>query len=61
MKGLQEAILLDVRVKFGRSKVQLVRPKIEKIKDKRKLKALHIKILRAKNWYNFQIHQQQLK
>ena len=54
IRGLQEAILLDIKVKFGRDKVQLIRPKIQKIDDIRKLKSLHTKIIKAENWSEVQ-------
>ena len=49
-KGWREAILVDVKVKFGKEKVEVVRKKIEKIDNVRKLKSLHAKILKARSW-----------
>ncbi len=48
--GLQEAILLYIKAKFGKDKVQVIKPKITKIDNIRELKALHSKIIKAENW-----------
>ena len=53
IKGLREAILLDIKVKFGKDKAQLAKHKIQKIHSIRKLKSLKIKITKAKSWQEF--------
>ena len=52
-KGLRRAILLDVRIKFGKDKVEVVRPKIEKIDGIRKLDSIKINVIRARDWDEF--------
>ncbi len=52
-KGLQEAILLDIEVKFGKDKAQIIKPKIQKIQDIKKLKSLKIKVTKAGSWEEF--------
>ena len=51
--GLQESILLDIKVKFGKDKAQLIKHKIQKISDIRKLKSLKIKVTKAGSWEEF--------
>jgi len=53
IKGLRSAILLGVQVKFGSSKVRLIRNKVEEIDDIRKLKFLNEKIFKAERWEDF--------
>ena len=49
-KDSRKRFFLDIKVKFGKGKLGLVRKKIEKIDDLRKLRGLHTKILKAKDW-----------
>lgn len=50
---MRKAILLDVKFKFGKDKVNLVKQKIENIDDIKKLESIKIKVIRAKNWDEF--------
>jgi len=53
IEGLKEAILLDVQIKFGKSKVGLVRKKIEDIDSIEKLRVLKSEVLRANSLEEF--------
>jgi flagellar biosynthesis/type III secretory pathway protein FliH len=52
-EGLKEAILLDVQIKFGKSKVKEVKNLLEKVDDVNYLKKIKRKIIEAKNWDDF--------
>jgi hypothetical protein len=52
-EGLKEAILLDVQIKFGKSKVKEVKNLLEKVDDLNHLKKIKRKIIEAKNWDDF--------
>jgi flagellar biosynthesis/type III secretory pathway protein FliH len=52
-EGLKEAILLDVQIKFGKSKVKEVKNLLEKVDDVNYLKKIKRKIIEAKNWNDF--------
>jgi predicted transposase YdaD len=52
-EGLKEAILLDVQIKFGKSKVKEVKTLLEKVDDVNCLKKIKRKIIEAKNWDDF--------
>ncbi|MDT7907054.1 MAG: hypothetical protein RRA63_03265 [Candidatus Calescibacterium sp.] len=52
-EGLKEAILLDVQIKFGKSKVKEVKTLLEKVDDVNYLKKIKRKIIEAKNWDDF--------
>jgi len=52
-EGLKEAILLDVQIKFGKSKVKEVKTLLEKVDDVNYLKKIKRKIIEAKNWNDF--------
>jgi hypothetical protein len=50
---LKEAILLDVQIKFGRSKVKKLKTLLEKVDNLNYLKKIKRKIIEAKNWDDF--------
>jgi predicted transposase YdaD len=52
-EGLKEAILLDVQIKFGKSKAKEVKTLLEKVYDVNYLKKIKRKIIEAKNWDDF--------
>jgi len=52
-EGLKEAILLDVQIKFGKSKVKEVKNLLEKVDDLNHLKKIKRKIIEAKTWDDF--------
>ncbi len=52
-EGLKEAILLDVQIKFGKSKVKEVKTLLEKVDDLNHLKKIKRKIIEAKTWNDF--------
>ena len=52
-EGLKEAILLDVQIKFGKSKVKEVKNLLEKVDDINYLKKIKRKIIEAKTWDDF--------
>jgi hypothetical protein len=52
-EGLKEAILLDVQIKFGRSKVKKLKTLLEKVDNLNYLKKIKRKIIEAKNWDDF--------
>ena len=52
-EGLKEAILLDVQIKFGKSKTKEVKTLLEKVDDVNYLKKIKRKIIEAKNWNDF--------
>ena len=52
-EGLKEAILLDVQIKFGRSKIKELKTLLEKVDDVNYLKKIKRKIIEAKNWDDF--------
>jgi predicted transposase YdaD len=52
-EGLKEAILLDVQIKFGKSKVKEVKTLLEKVDDLNHLKKIKRKIVEAKTWNDF--------
>jgi predicted transposase YdaD len=52
-EGLKEAILLDVQIKFGKSKTKEVKTLLEKVDDLNRLKKIKRKIIEAKNWNDF--------
>jgi hypothetical protein len=52
-EGLKEAILLDVQIKFGKSKVKEVKTLLEKVDDVNYLKKIKRKIIEAKTWDDF--------
>jgi len=52
-EGLKEAILLDVQIKFGRSKIKELKTLLEKVDDVNHLKKIKRKIIEAKKWDDF--------
>ena len=52
-EGLNEAILLDVQIKFGRSKIKELKTLLEKVDDVNYLKKIKRKIIESKNWDDF--------
>jgi predicted transposase YdaD len=52
-EGLKEAILLDVQIKFGRSKIKELKTLLEKVDDLNYLKKIKRKIIEAKTWDDF--------
>jgi hypothetical protein len=52
-EGLKEAILLDVQIKFGKSKVKEIKTILEKVDDVNHLKKIKRKIIEAKTWDDF--------
>ncbi|MDT7908315.1 MAG: hypothetical protein RRA63_09805, partial [Candidatus Calescibacterium sp.] len=52
-EGLKEAILLDVQIKFGRSKIKELKTLLEKVDDLNYLKKIKRKIIEAKKWDDF--------
>jgi len=52
-EGLKEAILLDVQIKFGRSKIKELKTLLEKVDDVNQLKKIKRKIIEAKTWDDF--------
>ena len=52
-EGLKEAILLDVKIKFGRSKIKELKTLLEKVDDLNYLKKIKRKIIEAKKWDDF--------
>ena len=52
-EGLKEAILLDVQIKFGKSKTKEVKTLLEKVDDVNHLKKIKRKIIEAKTWDDF--------
>jgi predicted transposase YdaD len=52
-EGLKEAILLDVQIRFGKSKTKEVKTLLEKVDDVNYLKKIKRKIIEAKNWNDF--------
>jgi len=52
-EGLKEAILLDIQIKFGKSKTKEVKTLLEKVDDVNYLKKIKRKIIEAKNWDDF--------
>jgi hypothetical protein len=52
-EGLKEAILLDVQIKFGKSKVKKVKTFLEKVDDLNHLRKIKRKIIEAKTWDDF--------
>jgi predicted transposase YdaD len=52
-EGLKEAILLDVQIKFGKSKVKEAKTLLEKVNDVNYLKKIKRKIIEAKIWDDF--------
>ncbi|MFZ8803852.1 MAG: hypothetical protein ACO2PO_12845 [Candidatus Calescibacterium sp.] len=52
-EGLKEAILLDVQIKFGKSKMKEVKTLLGKVDDVNYLKKIKRKIIEAKNWNDF--------
>jgi predicted transposase YdaD len=53
LEGLKEAILLGVRIKFGKSKIKELKTLLEKVGDLNRLKKIKRKIIEAKNWDDF--------
>ena len=53
-EGLQKAILIAVEVKFGKDKAELIKKKVEKIENIRKLESLHKKVIKAEKWSEVQ-------
>jgi len=52
-EGLKEAILLDVQIKFGKSKAKEIKTILEKVDDVNQLKKIKRKIIEAKTWDDF--------
>jgi predicted transposase YdaD len=52
-EGLKEAILLDVQIKFGKSKTKEVKNLLEKVDDVNYLKKIKRQIIEAKTWDDF--------
>jgi hypothetical protein len=52
-EGLKEAILLDVQIKFGKSKTKEVKTLLEKVDDVNYLKKIKRKIIETKTWDDF--------
>jgi hypothetical protein len=52
-EGLKEAILLDVQIKFGKSKVKEIKNLLEKVDDINQLKKIKRKIMGTKTWNDF--------
>jgi predicted transposase YdaD len=52
-EGLKEAILLDVQIKFGKSKTKEAKTLLEKVNDVNYLKKIKRKIIEAKTWDDF--------
>jgi len=52
-EGLKEAILLDVQIKFGKSKMKELKNLLEEIDDLNRLKKIKRKIIKAKTWDDF--------
>jgi hypothetical protein len=52
-EGLKEAILLDVQIKFGKSKVKELKTLLGKVDDLNHLKKIKRKIIEAKTWDDF--------
>jgi predicted transposase YdaD len=52
-EGLKEAILLDVQIKFGKSKVKEIKTILEKVDDVNHLKKIKRKIIEVKTWDDF--------
>ena len=52
-EGLKEAILLDVQIKFGRSKIKELKTLLEKVDNLNYLKKIKRKIIEAKKWDDF--------
>jgi hypothetical protein len=52
-EGLKEAILLDVQIKFGKSKVKEIKTILEKVDNVNHLKKIKRKIIEAKTWDDF--------
>ena len=52
-EGLKEAILLDVQIKFGKSKVKEAKTLLEKVNDVNYLKKIKRKIIETKSWDDF--------
>jgi len=52
-EGLKEAILLDVQIKFGKSKTKEIKTLLEKVDDVNYLKKIKRKIIEAKTWDDF--------
>jgi len=52
-EGLKEAILLDVQIKFGKSKTKEVKTLLEKVDDLNRLKKIKRKIIEVKTWDDF--------
>jgi hypothetical protein len=52
-EGLKEAILLDVQIKFGRSKVKKLKTLLDKVDNLNYLKKIKRKIIEAKKWDDF--------
>jgi hypothetical protein len=50
---LKEAILLDVQIKFGKSKLKEVKNLLEKVDDLNHLKKIKREIIKAKTWDDF--------
>jgi hypothetical protein len=50
---LKEAILLDVQIKFGKSKVKEVKNLLEKVDDLTHLKKIKREIIKVKTWDDF--------
>jgi len=52
-EGLKEAILLDIQIKFGKSKVKEIKTILEKVDNVNHLKKIKRKIIEAKTWDDF--------
>jgi predicted transposase YdaD len=52
-EGLKEAILLDVQIKFGKSKMKELKNLLEEIDDLNRLKKIKRKIIKAETWDDF--------
>ena len=52
IKGLHEAILLAVQVRFGKRRAGTIRKKIERINNIRKLKTIYKRVLKSESWHD---------
>jgi predicted transposase YdaD len=52
-EGLRKAILLDIEVKFGISKVRQIKRLLDKMNEIDKLEKLKKELIRAKTWEDF--------
>jgi predicted transposase YdaD len=53
IKGLKKAILLDIQLKFGRSKARQIKNLLDKVNDIKRLKKIKKEVIRAENWEDF--------